>query len=151
MEYLMSGMALIMTVGALSCLLIGVVIGVIVGALPGLGSVVGITLCLPFTFSMDKVSAIALLLGVYAGSVYGGSISAVLINTPGTPASAATCFGSRGSLVRIQSLRPYEIKRLYPIGGMTSFAFCDHLATIVGWCPPSAAYLSCPDFLLGVG
>lgn len=92
MEYLMSGMALIMTVGALSCLLIGVVIGVIVGALPGLGSVVGITLCLPFTFSMDKVSAIALLLGVYAGSVYGGSISAVLINTPGTPASAATCF-----------------------------------------------------------
>lgn len=74
----------------LFCVVLGTVLGGIVGALPGLGAVVGITICLPFTFSMEPVSAIALLLGVYAGSIYGGSISSILINTPGTPASAAT-------------------------------------------------------------
>lgn len=68
----------------------GVLVGMIVGALPGLGSVVAITVCLPFTFGMDSSAAIALLLGVYCGSICGGSISAILINTPGTPQSAAT-------------------------------------------------------------
>lgn len=68
----------------------GVMIGMIVGALPGLGSVIAITICLPFTFGMDSVPAVALLLGVYCGSICGGSISAILINTPGTPQSAAT-------------------------------------------------------------
>ncbi len=71
-------------------LAVGVLFGAIVGALPGLGTAVAITVCLPFTLSMDHVPAIALLLGVYASSVYGGSISAVLLNTPGTPQSAAT-------------------------------------------------------------
>ena len=71
---------------------VGVMLGMIVGALPGLGSVVAITICLPFTFGMTSVSAIALLLGVYCGSICGGSIAAVLINTPGTPQSAATAF-----------------------------------------------------------
>jgi putative tricarboxylic transport membrane protein len=71
-------------------LAIGSLFGAIVGALPGLGTAVAITVCIPFTLSMDNVPAIALLLGVYASSVYGGSISAVLLNTPGTPQSAAT-------------------------------------------------------------
>lgn len=69
---------------------LGVMIGMIVGALPGLGSVVAITICLPFTFGMESIPAVALLLGVYCGSICGGSISAILINTPGTPQSAAT-------------------------------------------------------------
>lgn len=69
---------------------LGVLVGMIVGALPGLGSVVAITVCLPFTFDMDSSAAIAVLLGVYCGSVCGGSIAAILINTPGTPQSAAT-------------------------------------------------------------
>ena len=68
----------------------GVLLGMIVGALPGLGSAVAITICLPFTFGMQPLAAIALLLGVYCGSICGGSISAILINTPGTPQSAAT-------------------------------------------------------------
>lgn len=71
---------------------VGTLVGMIIGALPGLGSVVAITICLPFTFSMHSVAAIAMLLGVYCGSICGGSISAVLINTPGTPQSAATAF-----------------------------------------------------------
>src|SRR5699024_9610069 len=68
----------------------GTVVGVIVGVLPGLGSVIGITMVLPFTFSLPQVPAIALMLGVYCGSVYGGSITAIVLNTPGTPQAAAT-------------------------------------------------------------
>ena len=75
---------------AVLMLAVGVLFGAIIGALPGLGTAVAITVCIPFTLSMDNVPAIALLLGVYASSVYGGSISAVLLNTPGTPQSAAT-------------------------------------------------------------
>ncbi len=71
---------------------LGTLFGVILGALPGLGSIVGISVVIPFTFTLDSPSAIALLLGVYAGSIYGGSISSVLINTPGTPQSACTAF-----------------------------------------------------------
>ena len=71
-------------------MVIGTTLGIVIGALPGLGSIVGITICLPFTFTMGQVPSIALLLAVYCGSIYGGSLSAILINTPGTPQSAAT-------------------------------------------------------------
>ncbi|MGE0313163.1 MAG: tripartite tricarboxylate transporter permease [Lautropia sp.] len=76
----------------LVAMIVGTIVGIVVGVLPGLGSVVGITMVLPFTIAMAQLPSVALMLGVYCGSVYGGSITAVLINTPGTPASAATCF-----------------------------------------------------------
>jgi putative tricarboxylic transport membrane protein len=69
---------------------VGVAIGIIFGALPGLTATLGVAVMLTFTFGMAPVPAIMLLLGVYAGGIYGGAISAVLINTPGTPSSAAT-------------------------------------------------------------
>ncbi len=78
------------TLAAGLAILIGTLLGIVVGGLPGLGSVVGLTICLPFTFTMAPGPAIFLLLAVYCGSVYGGSISAILINTPGTPQAAAT-------------------------------------------------------------
>ena len=75
----------------LLAVVIGMFWGIIVGALPGLGSIIAITICLPFTFGMDNVTAISLLLSVYCGSVYGGSITSILLNTPGAPQNAATC------------------------------------------------------------
>ncbi len=71
-------------------LAIGCVWGTIAGALPGMGTVVALIVALPFTLNMSTETAIALFLGIYVTSVYGGSISAILINTPGTPQSAAT-------------------------------------------------------------
>ena len=68
----------------------GVVVGVIVGAIPGLGAALAVALALPFTFYMDPITSILLLVGIYKGAIYGGSISAVLIKTPGTPAAACT-------------------------------------------------------------
>ncbi|MEM7528296.1 MAG: tripartite tricarboxylate transporter permease [Pseudomonadota bacterium] len=85
-------LALLLTAEALLTLLLGTVLGIVLGAMPGIGSTVAVAMVLPFTLSMGQAPAILLLLAVYAGSVYGGSISAILINTPGTPQSAATCF-----------------------------------------------------------
>lgn len=69
---------------------LGTFIGIVIGALPGLTPTMGVALFLPFTFTMETIPAFALLLGIYVGGTYGGSISAILIRTPGTPSSAAT-------------------------------------------------------------
>ncbi|BBI53957.1 hypothetical protein HORIV_63780 [Vreelandella olivaria] len=84
-------LSLIFSVEGLLTLVIGTFIGITLGALPGIGSTVAVAMVLPFTLSMGQAPAILLLLSIYAGSVYGGSVSAILINTPGTPQSAATC------------------------------------------------------------
>lgn len=69
---------------------IGLAAGIVIGALPGLTGTMGIALLLPLTYGMSSIHGMMLLLGVYCGGIYGGSITAILINTPGTPASAAT-------------------------------------------------------------
>lgn len=68
----------------------GVAIGTFCGAVPGMTITMAVALTLPFTFSMEPLTAISLLLAVYVGAIYGGSISAVLLNTPGTPAASCT-------------------------------------------------------------
>jgi len=83
---------LLFSVEAILTLLLGTMLGIVLGALPGIGSTVAVAIILPFTLGMSQAPAVLLLLAVYAGSVYGGSISAILINTPGTPQSAATTF-----------------------------------------------------------
>lgn len=71
-------------------ILFGTFVGIVIGALPGLSVNMGIALLFPLTFSFQGVGGILMLLGIYCGAIYGGSISAILLNTPGTPASAAT-------------------------------------------------------------
>jgi len=68
----------------------GVALGICFGALPGLSASMGVAVLIPMTYGMDPVPGLIMLAGVYCGATYGGSISAVLINTPGTPANAAT-------------------------------------------------------------
>ncbi len=71
-------------------LALGVFIGTFVGAVPGMTTPMAVALTLPFTFTLSPVSGILLLLGVYKGGIYGGSITAILINAPGTPAASCT-------------------------------------------------------------
>jgi len=71
-------------------LILGVGLGIVVGALPGLTASVGIILLLPFVFYLDASTAMVMLCGAFCGGIYGGSISAILISTPGTPSAAAT-------------------------------------------------------------
>ena len=72
-------------------LLLGTLFGLILGVLPGLGPTTGGALILPFTMTLEPLSAIILLTSIYCAGTYGGAITAILINTPGTPAAAATC------------------------------------------------------------
>ncbi len=69
---------------------IGVTSGIIVGALPGLTATMGVALLIPFTFGLDPVRGLLMLLGLFCGGIYGGSLSAILIGIPGTPSAAAT-------------------------------------------------------------
>lgn len=100
---------------------IGLVIGIIVGAIPGLTSDLGIILCIPLTYGMDPTMAILMLLAIYCGGTYGGSITAILINTPGTSANAATLFDG---YPMTQNGHPFKALRmaLYAstIGGLIS-------------------------------
>ncbi|WP_339712854.1 tripartite tricarboxylate transporter permease [uncultured Sneathiella sp.] len=68
----------------------GVAIGQFIGALPGTGPVMAMAVAIPFTFVLDPLPAIAFLVGVNKGGLFGGAIPAILINTPGTPDAAAT-------------------------------------------------------------
>lgn len=69
---------------------LGIFIGIIFGSIPGLNGNLAITVLIPFTFKLDSVPALLMLTAIFFGSNFGGSITAILINTPGTNAAAAT-------------------------------------------------------------
>ena len=62
----------------------GTILGIFIGAMPGMSSPMGLSIMLPFTFQLHGYAGIMMLLGIFCGSIYGGSISASLLNTPGT-------------------------------------------------------------------
>ena len=73
-------------------IMIGVIVGVLAGAMPGLSPSTAVALLVPFSYSMESTQALILLTSIYIAANYGGSITAVLINTPGTPSAAVTTF-----------------------------------------------------------
>ncbi|NKC13010.1 MAG: C4-dicarboxylate ABC transporter permease [Gammaproteobacteria bacterium] len=75
---------------SLVLLVAGIVLGLIIGILPGLGPPIAIALALPFTFYLEPVPSLVLLLGIYSAAIYGGSISAIAVGIPGTGAAIAT-------------------------------------------------------------
>ena len=91
MEALLSGFHALMDPQLLILLLAATIGGVIIGAMPGLNATTGAALLLPFTITMDPVPAIAILTTIYCAATFAGAITAILINTPGTSASATTC------------------------------------------------------------
>ncbi|WP_222194747.1 tripartite tricarboxylate transporter permease [Modestobacter italicus] len=71
---------------------LGVLIGTVIGVLPGLGPTATIALLLPITYTVEPVTAVILLAGIYYGSMYGGTITSVLLRLPGEAASVVTTF-----------------------------------------------------------
>lgn len=92
MEDLVSAFALLARIDVLVALLIGSVGGVVIGAIPGVGAAVAIAILLPATYSLEPLVGLTLLLGIYGSSMYGGSIPAILVNTPGTAVNALTTY-----------------------------------------------------------
>lgn len=75
---------------ALLLMVLGVAFGVFLGALPGFGATLGIAMMIPFTFGVDPALALPMLVSIYAGAIYGGGVTAIMVGIPGTSAAAAT-------------------------------------------------------------
>ena len=87
---LLHGLQGILNVESLLYCLVGVILGQFIGALPGLGSSAGCSILLPVAFSMDPKNALIMLCGIYYGTMYGGTVTAVLLNIPGEADSVLT-------------------------------------------------------------
>ena len=92
MEPVIEGLSLAFGLENILLVFVGVLIGVVVGALPGLSSPLAIALLLPFTVTLEPVSAICMMAALYCAGTFGGSITAILINAPGAPPAVATAF-----------------------------------------------------------
>ncbi|HEY4163450.1 MAG TPA: tripartite tricarboxylate transporter permease [Dongiaceae bacterium] len=88
--HIIHGFSVCLTPINLGFVFIGVLLGTIIGVLPGIGSAAGIALLLPVTFGMDPTSALIMICGIFYGTKYGGSTTAILIRTPGEAASVMT-------------------------------------------------------------
>jgi len=118
------GFAIAFTWEHLLILIMASLLGVICGALPGIGASLTMSLLIPFSFHWDKTTGLILLVGAWASAVYGGSITAILINTPGTGGNVASAFdgfplseqGRAGEALGISAFAS-------SIGGVTGIAF----------------------------
>ena len=111
----------IMNIPIMLLCLLGTVLGIFFGAAPGMTSSMGIALVLPITYGMSMEYGMALILGIYIGSISGSLITAILINIPGTPASVATTFDGYPMALRGEGGRAVRVAILYSfLGGIVS-------------------------------
>lgn len=103
---------------------IGIFIGIIFGAIPGMNGNLAITVLLPFTFQMGTVPALLMLTAIFFGSNFGGSISSILINTPGTNAAAATLIDGYPLCRKGQPRRALDMALAASVFGGLVSAFC---------------------------
>ena len=90
LEHISPAISSLLDLQVFGLIIVGVIVGIIGGALPGITATVTVALVLPLTFQLEPVLALATLAAVYMAAEFGGSISAILINTPGTPAAICT-------------------------------------------------------------
>ena len=111
----------ILNPAVLPFMLIGVVVGALIGALPGLSVVMAISILTPITFGLEPAQGLAMLMGVYNAGVWAGGISAILVNTPGTPASIMTTLDGYSMTKREEAGLALGINVIYSaFGGLIS-------------------------------
>lgn len=143
---LAAGFGEVLTLYNIMLIFIAGMIGTIVGALPGLGPSAGIALMLPITFGMSEVSGLSLLTGVYMGTMYGGRITSILINTPGDAPAIITAMegypmmkkGKGGQALGISAISSF-------IGGMFGLAVLVFFAPVVS---EYSIFLGAPEYFL---
>lgn len=144
--HLASGLDSVLTPYNLAIIFVAGMIGTIVGALPGLGPSSGIALMLPLTFGMPHISGLCLLTGVYMGTMYGGRITSILINTPGDAPAIITalegypmmCQGRGGMALGISAISSF-------VGGTFGLLILIFFAPIV---TEYAIYLGAPEYFM---
>lgn len=110
-------LTLLLTPQLLILMLLASVLGVTIGALPGLTATMGIALLTGLTFKATEAQSFTILIGIYVGAIYGGSISAILINIPGTASAAATCVEGHRIALRGEARSAIEVTRTASIIG----------------------------------
>ena len=129
MEPVLAGMLLILEPYNLMLICGGVLIGVLVGALPGLSSPMAIALLMPFSITLPPVPAIAMMAALYCAGTFGGSITAILINTPGAPPAAATALDGYPMAKRGEAGRALGLAAFSSVAGGILSLFIFLLAT----------------------
>lgn len=108
-ENILAALPLLFSPSVLLAMAAGTTIGVFIGALPGLSATMGIAVLIPLTFNMDPLVALGMMAGIYNGAMYGGSIPAILLRIPGTPAGIATVFDGHPMAKKGQGLEAMKI------------------------------------------
>lgn len=129
----LDGWGLVFTPTTLLMIFVSVLIGMFVGAIPGLTANMSVAVLVPLTFTMDPAVAISVLAGIWMGALYGGTIPAVLINMPGTPADMMT------TLDGYPMSRRGEAGRAIGIGVISSFTAGTFSILILGMFGPALA------------
>ncbi len=104
-ENILLGLSGVFTLTHILFIFIGLFVGIVFGALPGFSATMGVAVFVPFSYVLQPGAAMLLLSGIYCGAVYGGSIPAVLIGIPGTPASVPTSIDGRAMVEKGESGR----------------------------------------------
>lgn len=92
MELILQGFGTALDPRNLMFILLGLAVGIFIGALPGMSATMGVAVMVPFSYYLEPDTAMLLMSGVFCGAIFGGSISAVLLGIPGTPASVPTAW-----------------------------------------------------------
>lgn len=109
LENILSGLGSILTPGPLAGIAGGTAVGLFFGAIPGISGIMAIAILLPMTFYVSPLIGIPMLLGIYKASIYGGSISAILLNTPGAPPAVCTCMDGYPLTQRGQARKALDV------------------------------------------
>lgn len=134
-ENLMLGFSTALTLENLLWCFVGVLVGTVIGLMPGLGSTTGVAILIPLTLGMEPVTALIMLAGIYYGAQYGGTITSVLISTPGEAASVVT------TLDGYQMARNGRAGAALAIAAIGSFiAAIISLALLMALAPPFAQF-----------
>lgn len=126
---LMDGFITMLTPATVLYLLGGCIVGILVGALPGMGAAAGISIALPLTFSLSPLNALIMLSGIYYGNMYGGAITAILLNVPGTNSAAMTAIDGYQMTVKGKAAKALGISQFASfIGSMVGSLLLAFLA-----------------------
>lgn len=127
-----AGLSLVLDVKVLLFIFLGTLLGIITGALPGLSAMMGVSILIPLTYGMSPTAGILMLIGVYLGAVYGGAISATLMNIPGTPSAVMTALDAYPLAKKGQAGRALGISTVASaLGGLISVVALAFLAPVV--------------------
>ncbi|NGP45756.1 tripartite tricarboxylate transporter permease [Bacillaceae bacterium SIJ1] len=122
-------LAQVFTPGTLLFLLLGSVLGLFIGALPGLSATMGVAILTPMTFWLPAEQGLAMLISIYCTAIFAGGIPAILVNTPGTPASMVTTFDGYPLTKQGKAGLALGVNAIYSgVGGLISVLFLMFLA-----------------------